>query len=1093
MKSKKLDMQKSNLIPIKTFLWGISVLFIIALPFSLIAQTEVEGEVSGVWDANGGPYRLIGDIEILDEDTLIVNHGVTIEFTENGVLELNGTLIINGQERDSVRFIGYDSNGYIFNENEQPSDANFISSFIATDFTHYVEGSYNNFSVTNSTLKSFSINVSGEFILANNHFDYPIIGNDDDVFITSRISGPCEGITFENNYFGNQIIHATNLSDFIFRNNIGGPIIEGGFRSIELHGDNIEAYSNSGIGVDFFGDNHIIHNNEDFRCALVGCVNTLVENNTFSSLAFGWSPIRCTIRNNRIGGLLISGEDILFERNIVVSGDRIQINGDVNIANNVFVSLRDLHLRIGRHYHYYGFSESVVRNNIFYACHPGRLAFREGVGEGSGYNCFFGFDSISGRGRTGEHNVIADPRFVGGNPCDYSLRHNSPCIDAGDPELGEDPDDTNPDIGAFFYNQNIDHPPSITSRWWDYAGNGRDFSYRATADDDGEDIDFSFEGLPDWLQPQNNNNENRYTDLFGEVPDDQEDFVFIITVTDDNDCQDTLSVSVDCHNATILRGSISGVLESDNSPYAVVENIYINEDESLVISPDVDIIYQTPNEYLYTDNIRTYVYGKLCALGEPDQPVHIYPDSAQALITRTNYYLTVASNDSFIFRNTILGNFFWRVDSSQYFELSNSSVPNADDRIHSNSNILIENCYAARLRLYADSIFVRNCVLKNVNSPSGLLTNADYIEIIDNNLFFTTDGISVWANEGRISHNLICEEGISIQECDQIQINSNTIINCSHDYGIFLRTNNYSVYNNIVSFCRTGITFSGNPEGEFYNNLISSIYEIPLTNPPESVGIISTVNENGDSTDTFGNLFQEAHLLKFGPRVFAPSSNSPAVDAGSDDLENDADDSPPDIGYYTFDHRNINPHIGGGLDNGVSPNEWVQIHGYLFDPDSDTLYYRIQSQNITICYDVRVLNNDMAYFNDSTMFNEPGEYAIIFEVTDGNDMFQNVRIVRVGNSGIESEDIPIAFRLYPAYPNPFNSITTIGFDIPVQTDVSIEIFDLQGRRVNHHLLPDCQIGSHRIPINGNSWCTGAYILKLSNNEINKYQKLVLVR
>jgi len=32
-----------------------------------------------------------------------------------------------------------------------------------------------------------------------------------------------------------------------------------------------------------------------------------------------------------------------------------------------------------------------------------------------------------------------------------------------------------------------------------------------------------------------------------------------------------------------------------------------------------------------------------------------------------------------------------------------------------------------------------------------------------------------------------------------------------------------------------------------------------------------------------------------------------------------------------------------------------------------------------------------------------------------------------------------------AYPNPFNPITTIGFALPIDSDVSISIYNLQGR------------------------------------------------
>jgi hypothetical protein len=43
--------------------------------------------------------------------------------------------------------------------------------------------------------------------------------------------------------------------------------------------------------------------------------------------------------------------------------------------------------------------------------------------------------------------------------------------------------------------------------------------------------------------------------------------------------------------------------------------------------------------------------------------------------------------------------------------------------------------------------------------------------------------------------------------------------------------------------------------------------------------------------------------------------------------------------------------------------------------------------------------------------------------------------------------IPASFTLYQNYPNPFNPKTTIWYDVPELSKVSIRIFDLLGRQV----------------------------------------------
>ncbi len=51
------------------------------------------------------------------------------------------------------------------------------------------------------------------------------------------------------------------------------------------------------------------------------------------------------------------------------------------------------------------------------------------------------------------YNIFADPQFVDTANGDYHLLPSSPCIDAGDPQLPNDPDGTVADIGAYYFNQ----------------------------------------------------------------------------------------------------------------------------------------------------------------------------------------------------------------------------------------------------------------------------------------------------------------------------------------------------------------------------------------------------------------------------------------------------------------------------------------------------------------------------------------------------------------------------------------------------------------------------------------------------------------
>lgn len=52
----------------------------------------------------------------------------------------------------------------------------------------------------------------------------------------------------------------------------------------------------------------------------------------------------------------------------------------------------------------------------------------------------------------GNHNLLADPLFIDAYNYNFNLQENSPCINAGNPDLPLDPDYTISDIGAYYYN-----------------------------------------------------------------------------------------------------------------------------------------------------------------------------------------------------------------------------------------------------------------------------------------------------------------------------------------------------------------------------------------------------------------------------------------------------------------------------------------------------------------------------------------------------------------------------------------------------------------------------------------------------------------
>ena len=86
-----------------------------------------------------------------------------------------------------------------------------------------------------------------------------------------------------------------------------------------------------------------------------------------------------------------------------------------------------------------------------------------------------------------------------------------------------------------------------------------------------------------------------------------------------------------------------------------------------------------------------------------------------------------------------------------------------------------------------------------------------------------------------------------------------------------------------------------------------------------------------------------------------------------------------------------------------------------------------------------------------------------------------------------------AFSLDRAYPNPFNPTTTLNFALPIEAQVSITIYNLQGREVVSLINGNMQAGYHSVVWNADSHSSGMYFVQMRASEYVKTQKLMLVK
>ena len=88
--------------------------------------------------------------------------------------------------------------------------------------------------------------------------------------------------------------------------------------------------------------------------------------------------------------------------------------------------------------------------------------------------------------------------------------------------------------------------------------------------------------------------------------------------------------------------------------------------------------------------------------------------------------------------------------------------------------------------------------------------------------------------------------------------------------------------------------------------------------------------------------------------------------------------------------------------------------------------------------------------------------------------------------------IPAGFSLGQNYPNPFNATTTIEYQLPVASDVSLEIYNLLGRKVETLVESRINAGNHIVSWDASKFSSGIYFYKLTagHNVITRKMNLL---
>ena len=170
--------------------------------------------------------------------------------------------------------------------------------------------------------------------------------------------------------------------------------------------------------------------------------------------------------------------------------------------------------------------------------------------------------------------------------------------------------------------------------------------------------------------------------------------------------------------------------------------------------------------------------------------------------------------------------------------------------------------------------------------------------------------------------------------------------------------------------------------------------------------------------------------------------------------------------------------------NFTDPNPG-DIHQIICESDTSDITFTISGHT----------SGDRVYINTASTF--AGESLIrvivkdfgVGELSDTTEFLLTVTPV----VSVEDMEIPAVFALHGNYPNPFNPVTTIRYEIPDYNRVSLSLYDIRGSHITDLVDGYLPAGRYETVFDGSRFASGIYLIRLQSGAQQTVSRMVLLK
>lgn len=115
-------------------------------------------------------------------------------------------------------------------------------------------------------------------------------------------------------------------------------------------------------------------------------------------------------------------------------------------------------------------------------------------------------------------------------------------------------------------------------------------------------------------------------------------------------------------------------------------------------------------------------------------------------------------------------------------------------------------------------------------------------------------------------------------------------------------------------------------------------------------------------------------------------------------------------------------------------------------------------------------------------------------IYQNDQLYVLTKLLGIPETGAHAKDkLPKQFALNTAYPNPFNAVTVIQYDLPIETRVELSILNLRGEIMETLIKEKQGPGVYRCTWNAVSYPSGVYFCRITTDNFTAVKKLALVK